>query len=70
MEFEIGDLVIATRIDEERHCFVNSDIVQITHKTNAINYNVKVIHKIDNMNCNGDLEWTLYDECEDFDLFE
>ena len=70
MEFEIGDLVIATRIDRERHCFVNGDILQITHKSHASNYNVKVIHKINDTDYNGDLEWTLYDECEDFDLFE
>ena len=70
MEFKKGDLVIATSLPYEINSFVNGDILQIIEKRGRDSYAVKVIYKEDHEKWNMVYHWSLYDECQYFELFE
>lgn len=66
MEFEVGDLIIATKLDRERNSYINGDIIQIIKK-HSHTYDVKIIHKVDNPNYIGSTTWGLSSECKYFE---
>lgn len=70
MEFNKGDLVIATSLDRRRNSFINGDIVQIVAKYGYNNYKVKIIYKKDTPSLAYEHGWYLQDEYKYFELFE
>lgn len=68
MEFNNGDVIIATGIEGSNNGFVNGDIVQITRKEAYNDYNVKIIHKEDDPKYNGNTTWGIMSEYRYFEL--
>lgn len=66
MEFKKGDLVMAVKLPRRINAFENGDIVQIIERISDNHYNVKVVHKTDNKDYNGDTYWGLEAECKYF----
>ena len=72
MEFNVGDLIIATNLSSPTNGYVNGDILMITRKVRDNKYYVKIIYKYDapDRYYTGDIGWVVGDEHQYFQLFE
>ena len=70
MEFDIGDIIIATRLPHRINCFENGDILQIVRKESNSYYIVKIIYKSNygEKEFIGINTWCLLEECKYFDI--
>lgn len=71
MEFQVGDLIIATKLNGKRNGWINGDIIQIIKKRRSNSYSVKIVYKIDGSSSGGEncmYGWGLGNECEYFEL--